>query len=143
MKMLERVKIVPITTGDKTEYYLVSTRNENIDDNDLCVFETINENNVSEYSVGYTDQKVSPNVKEIYRVLVTPSMLGYYKIDNGPKRLISIMEIDAILKNNGSVLLEVMDEFTHPDEYRNVSWGDGLIKPLLQDGKAILHIDAV
>lgn len=143
MIMLEPVKIIPITTGDKTEYYLVSTREENIEDNDLCVFETINEDKISEYSVGYKDQKVTPNLYEIYRVMVTPSMLGYYTIDNGPKRIISIMEIDAILKNNGSIKIEAMDEFTHPDEYNNVSWGDGLVKPLLQNGKAVLHIDAV
>lgn len=143
MIKLEPVKIIPITTGDKTEYYLVSTREENIEDNDLCVFETINEDKISEYSVGYKDQKVTPNLYEIYRVMVTPSMLGYYTIDNGPKRIISIMEIDAILKNNGSIKIEVMDEFTHPDEYNDVGWGDGLIKPLLKDGKVVLHIDAV
>ena len=143
MKNLSRVKIIPITINDKTEYYLASLETENIDKTDLCAFELKNDDNTFSYVIGYQDEILSPRVNEIYRVLATPNMLGFYTIDNGPLRIISIMEIDNILKNNGSIKMETMDEFTHPDEYNDVGWGDGLIKPLLKDGKVVLHIDAV
>ena len=143
MKNLSRVKIIPITINDKTEYYLASLETENIDKNYLCAFELKNDDNTFSYVIGYQDEILSPRVNEIYRVLATPNMLGFYTIDNGPLRIISIMEIDNILKNNGSIKMETMDEFTHPDEYNDVGWGDGLIKPLLKDGKVVLHIDAV
>ena len=116
---------------------------ENIDKTDLCAFELKNDDNTFSYVIGYQDEILSPRVNEIYRVLATPNMLGFYTIDGGPLRIISIMEIDNILKNNGSIKMETMDEFTHPDEYNDVGWGDGLIKPLLKDGKVVLHIDAV
>ena len=143
MKNLSRVKIIPITINDKTEYYLASLETENIDKTDLCAFELKNDDNTFSYVIGYQDEILSPRVNEIYRVLATPNMLGFYTIDGGPLRIISIMEIDNILKNNGSIKMETMDEFTHPDEYNDVAWGDGLIKPLLKDGKVVLHIDAV
>ena len=143
MKNLSRVKIIPITTNDKTEYYLASLEKEKIDKTDLCAFELKNDDNTFSYVIGYQDEILSPRVNEIYRVLATPNMLGFYTIDGGPLRIISIMEIDNILKNNGSIKMETMDEFTHPDEYNDVGWGDGLIKPLLKDGKVVLHIDAV
>ena len=143
MKNLTRVKIIPITINDKTEYYLASLEKENIDKNDLCAFEIQQDDNTTSFVVGYPDEILSPRVKEIYRILSTPSMLGFYRIEDGPLRIISIMEIDNILKNNGSIRMETMDEFTHPDEYNDVGWGDGLIKPLLKDGKVVLHIDAV
>jgi len=143
MKNLTRVKIIPIKNNDKIEYYLASLEIENIDKNDLCAFEIRQNDNTTSFVIGYPDEILSPQVLEIYRILSTPDMLGFYCIEDGPLRIISIVEINNILNNNGSIRMETINEFTHPDEYNDVGWGDGLIKPLLKDGKVVLHIDAV
>jgi hypothetical protein len=47
--------------------------------------------------------------------------------------------LDKILKNNGSCYILCKDEFTHPEEYTDVSWGDGKTKIVLKDNKVIIY----
>jgi hypothetical protein len=43
-----------------------------------------------------------------------------------------------IFRKGGEVYYMYKDEFTHPEEYVNVAWGEGVRQPVYMDGKLLL-----
>lgn len=48
-------------------------------------------------------------------------------------------DVDFIVDNNVECEIEMMDEFTNPEQYENVPLFEGERKPKLHKGKVIIH----
>lgn len=47
--------------------------------------------------------------------------------------------INKIMDNNGICSILCKDEFTHPEDYLNVAWGEGKPVPLLKNNKVLIY----
>lgn len=54
--------------------------------------------------------------------------------------LITSADIDFIIKNNIEIQLEMIDEFTNPEEYNGVPLFEGVAKPKMYRNKVIIHL---
>ena len=52
---------------------------------------------------------------------------------------ISQAEINFIIENDIDIEVEVVDEFSNPELYEGVGWGDGEVMPKLHKNKIIIH----
>ena len=48
-------------------------------------------------------------------------------------------DIKEIIEAGGNCNVEMIDEFTNPNEYKNVGWGDGVPKVKTYNNKVIIH----
>jgi len=58
----------------------------------------------------------------------------YYDLFNIKQKLI----LKKILVDNGMCTIAAIDEFTNPEEYQNIAWGEGIGRPKLIDGKVLI-----
>jgi cystathionine beta-lyase family protein involved in aluminum resistance len=80
------------------------------------------------------------DINRYYKVIGIDGQIGYYKksetIDH--KMEIDSFIVNKIITNNGDCFVECYDEFERPQEYKDVGFMDGCIKPHLTDGKITL-----
>lgn len=53
--------------------------------------------------------------------------------------LITLPDIHFIIDNNVEIEVEMIDEFTNPELFRHVAWGEGSTTPKLHKNKIIIH----
>jgi len=80
------------------------------------------------------------DINRYYKVIGIDGQIGYYKksetIDH--KMEIDSFIVNKIITNNGDCSVECYDEFERPQEYNDVGFMEGCIKPYLTDGKITL-----
>jgi hypothetical protein len=47
----------------------------------------------------------------------------------------SLIKMRMIMINGGEFEMEMEDEFSNPEAFKNVGWGEGLPRPIFVDGK--------
>ena len=105
--------------------YLVSEEQINLDD--LCIF-VIEIDGDENFVVACPDDLLGDQIKEVFRVVAEPEQIG-----------VDVEQLQKIIDNGGECEIEGMDEFTNPEDYKDVGWGDGVCKPKLVDGKAVIY----
>lgn len=55
--------------------------------------------------------------------------------------LITNADINFIISNNITIEVEMIDEFTNPEEYNGVPLFDGELKPKMYKNKVIIHLN--
>lgn len=103
--------------------YLVSE--EQINSDDLCLF-VIESDGEETLAVASPGDLLGDQIKEAYRVVAEPEQIG-----------VDFEQLQKIMDNGGECEIEGVDEFTNPEDYKDVGWGDGVWKPKLIDGKII------
>jgi hypothetical protein len=87
-----------------------------------------------------------PQVEFEDGTIIDHRSIGYMAIPYSPNSNDYILEpmtasdIDFIIVNDLDIEVEMIDEFTAPDEYADVGLFDGERKPKLHKGKIIIHI---
>jgi len=101
--------------------------------------------------VGNFDDLLGDGIDKVKLIVATPDQIAFMEKnhhlyhDIQSKKCFDIFDddrnefLDKILKNNGSCYILCKDEFTHPEEYTDVSWGDGKTKIVLKDNKVIIY----
>lgn len=74
-------------------------------------------------------------------VIVGPEQIGLVLsegIGSNHKSEISIEDINRIMANKGWCYVEMEDEFTSPERFRNVGWGDSVPEVKLENGLCVI-----
>jgi len=100
------------------------------------------------------DDMLGPEIKEVKKIIAIPEQIGYVnrwatdRIDSGDtpsaEKLVECLADDITLKeiindNDGECEIEMEDEFTNPEKYEGIGWGDGVPVPKLKEGKVIIY----
>lgn len=73
-----------------------------------------------------------------FEIKVSPEQIGFVKGLEGLKE-ISSDEINTIMSKDGWCYVEMEDEFTNPEKFTHVSWGDSIPELKLHNGKCLIH----
>ena len=110
-----------------------------LDDNDVELILTSIESGF------YPDNTfVKPYLVSDGEVIATPEQIGltydiqYEYIDGGELKDIETWELQEIVKNNYECEVEMVDEFSHPELFQHVGWGDGLPIPRMVNNKIVI-----
>lgn len=106
--------------------------------------------NESEPIVANFDDLLGHELDEAQLIVAEPHQIGiiknefytgeedgepkYCDLFNPKQKLI----LKKILVDNGMCRIAAIDEFTNPEEYQNVAWGEGIGRPKLIDGKVLI-----
>ncbi len=129
-------------------YIIDEYDNFDTDINSLFLFQF---NNKSEPVAANFDDLIGHEIEDVKLIVATPDQIAYVEKDNHlsngieSKKCFDIFDdnrsefLDRILNNDGSCYILSKDEFTHPEEYTDVSWGDGKTKVILKNNKVIIY----
>lgn len=81
------------------------------------------------------------DVDSYHEVMVSPEQIGLVYADgygSKQKSEISIDDINRIMSKDGWCYIEVDDEFTAPERFEHVTWGDSAPEVKLEDGRCII-----
>lgn len=107
--------------------------------------------NGSEPVAANFDDLVGNQIDDAKLIVATPEQIAYTeknsflsnKLEN--KKCFDIFDderhdyLNKILANDGSCYILCKDEFTNPEEYVDVSWGDGKTLVVLKNNKVIIY----
>lgn len=77
-------------------------------------------------------------------VVATPDQIGltydveYETISGGELKDIQLWELQEIINNDFTCSVEMVDEFSHPELFQHVGWGDGLPIPRFVNDKIVI-----
>lgn len=108
-------------------------------------------NNGQEPVEAYFDDMLGNQIQSTKLIVATPDQIAFtekashltYKVNE--KKCFDIFDDDRhlflnkILSNNGDCYVLCKDEFTHPEEYKDVAWGEGKTKIILKNNKVIIY----
>lgn len=87
---------------------------------------------------------VQPYLVSGNEVLATPEQIGltydveYETISGGELKDIQLWELQEIINNDFTCSVEMVDEFSHPELFQHVGWGDGLPIPRFVNDKIVI-----
>lgn len=78
------------------------------------------------------------DTKNCFEVKVAPEQIGLVKKDSGGFREMTCEDMNSIMSRDGWLYVEMEDEFTNPEKFTHVSWGDSVPELKLHEGKCII-----
>lgn len=89
--------------------------------------------------VGYENEICDKSdILNFFEVKVEPENIGLVMSLNG-NRDIDVEDFNAIMAKDGWCYVEMEDEFTNPEKFTNVGWGDSIPQLKLYDGKCLIN----
>lgn len=108
-------------------------------------------NNGSDPVPANFDDLIGCEIENVRMIVATPDQIALiekashlsYNVDQ--KKCFDVFDDDRhfflnkILSSNGDCYVLCKDEFTNPEEYQNVAWGEGKTKVILKNNKVVIY----
>lgn len=102
------------------------------------------------YFICEHNDKGKPGSEFAKKIIALPKQIGLLRQRNGIgwaiwdrqlgyDWLLTENDIKEIIESGGECYVEMEDEFTNPEKYKNVGWGDGIKQLKTFNNKVIIH----